>query len=71
MAVVPLLHEACGTELEISEQSCAILAAGHQAAVVEALVVFDSDHQPAIVGRPLDLPRLAVAQHQRLDAQTC
>ena len=42
------------------KQAFAIAAARHQAAVVETLVIFDSDHQPARVGFALDLLRLAV-----------
>ncbi len=66
--VVPLLHEAGGAQAKVPEESGAIFAAGHQAAVVEAFVVLDPDQKTPIVRDRFDLLRLAVTQHQRLDA---
>jgi hypothetical protein len=39
------------------------------AAVVEALVIFDGNHQPALACLVLDLMRLGGFENQRLDAQ--
>ena len=65
-AVIPLLHQACGTEPELAEFSRAVFSARHQTAIIEALVIFDSNQQPAPASLLLDYLRVGSSQHQRL-----
>ncbi len=53
---------------ELAEKPLAILPPGQAAPIVQPLVILDTHHQALLVGHPLDLQRLVVAQHQRLDA---
>ena len=69
VAIIPLLHQAGRAEAEVAELSGAIATARHQAAVVEALVIFDSDDQISRPRLALDPGRLPVLHHQRLDGE--
>ena len=66
VAVIPFLDQARGAQPELAERACAILAARHQAAVVEALVIFDGDEQTARARLALDLRGVTVLKRQRL-----
>ncbi len=65
VAIIPLLHQDGRAEPELAEQPRAILAPGHETAIVEALVILHSYHQ--VLGSRLlfNLHRLLVFQHQR------
>jgi len=68
MPVIPFLEQPRRAQLELTEPALAILAARHERAVVEALVILHRHQQaaPARFGRDID--RLAMDQHQRLHA---
>src|ERR1700733_2522064 len=68
VAVIPFLEQAGGAEPEIAKRALAIFAASHQAAIVEALVIFDADHQSTGARFTLDLDGVTVFERQRFDA---
>ena len=54
---------------EAAKTARAVLQPRVQRPAVEPLVVLDADEEPFVAGDPLDLDRLGVFQHQRLDRQ--
>src|SRR5260370_37992724 len=67
MAITPLLHQAGRAQPEFAKESFAIFAPGHEAAVVEALVILDSYQQIFRARSLFNLDSLLVPQDQRLD----
>ncbi len=69
VAVIPFLEQAGGTQTEFAERALSILAAGHQAAVVEPFVVFDGDEQAAGAGLAGDFFGVGGFQREGLHAE--
>jgi hypothetical protein len=67
--VIPFLEQPRGAQAEFAERSRAVLAASHQAAVVEAFVIFDGYHEGPGAGFPPDGHCVAVFKRQRLHTQ--
>src|SRR5947209_19656869 len=64
VAIVPLLEQAGCSKAKISEAALLVGASGHQAAIVEALVVLDSDEEIAGASPAGDVDGIGMPEHK-------
>ena len=68
LAVVPLLHQARRSQLEFAQPPFPVELPSPERPVVESLVIFNADKQPALPRFALNFQRFPRGHYQRLHA---